>query len=381
VERAHIVPFALILALGGVFQRGKTWYIDYYHRGRRKREKVGSSKGAAVQALSVREAEIAQGKFNLVSRRGAPTFEAVSEKYLELVSVHKRGHHVERYILRTLNAFFGKLRIVDIGAEDAEKYKTRRSWSVRPATVARELTLVRHVMTKAIEWGLIIDNPFRGVRNLSVPKRVERVLAPEEESRLVAACAKVRSRFLKPLIILAIYTGLRRSELLGLEWARIDLAKKTIRIINAKSTAGDRVIPMNVTVHSVLSEIAHTKNSEFVFPSNRNTGQRFLDLKKGFKKALRLANISDGLRWHDLRHTFASRLVERGVDIITVSKLMGHSKITMTARYAHSLDDAKIAAVSKLDLAGVCSVPDSNRTPSASGVAAESEVNCCAAST
>jgi integrase len=236
-------------------------------------------------------------------------------------------------------------------------------------------------MTKAIEWGLIIDNPFRGVRNLSVPKRVERVLAPEEESRLVAACAKVRSRFLKPLIILAIYTGLRRSELLGLEWARIDLAKKTIRIINAKSTAGDRVIPMNVTVHSVLSEIAHTKNSEFVFPSNRNTGQRFLDLKKGFKKALRLANISDGLRWHDLRHTFASRLVERGVDIITVSKLMGHSKITMTARYAHSLDDAKIAAVSKLDLAGVCSVPDSNRTPSASGVAAESEVNCCAAST
>jgi integrase len=364
----------------GIFQRHGQYYIDYYHRGRRKREKVGSSKGAAVQALSVREAEIAQGKFNLVSRRGAPTFEAVSDKYLELVSVHKRGHHVERYIIKTLRASFGKFRVSDLTAEDAEKYKTKRSRSVRPATVNRELTLAKHMMTKAVEWKLIADNPFRGVRNLEVPKRVERVLLGDEEIKLVCACDRVRTRFLRPLILLALNTGMRRGELLSLEWSRIDFDQRMIRIINAKSTAGDRVVPMNAAVHSLLLELAKGATSPLVFPSNRKQGEKLLDLKKGFKKAVGLAGIPP-IRFHDLRHTFATRLVRAGVDIVSVQNLLGHSKITMTARYAHSLADAKIAAVNKLDLAGFYSTPDSNRTPSSSRVAAESEVNGFAAST
>ena len=104
-----------------------------------------------------------------------------------------------------------------------------------------------------------------------------------------------------------------------------------------------------------------------------------MDLKKGFKKAVQLAGIKK-IRFHDTRHSFATRLIRAGVDIITVQKLLGHSKITMTERYAHSLADVKMSAVSKLDLAGVCSVPDANRTPSPSGVAAESELNSFAAS-
>jgi hypothetical protein len=122
-----------------------------------------------------------------------------------------------------------------------------------------------------------------------------------------------------------------------------------------------------VTVHALLSGFAKDGNSGLVFPSNRSVGHRFLDLKRGFKRALRLANIPEGLRWHDLRHTFASRLVGAGVDLITVSQLMGHSGIAMTVRYAHPLADAKMAAVSKLDSVGFCSVPDSNRTPGPSG--------------
>jgi integrase len=105
-----------------------------------------------------------------------------------------------------------------------------------------------------------------------------------------------------------------------------------------------------------------------------------LDVKKGFKKAVQLAGIQH-FRFHDTRHTFATRLVRAGVDIVSVQHLLGHSKITMTARYAHSLADAKIAAVSKLDLTGFCSALDSNRTPSLSDVAAKSEVNSFAAST
>jgi integrase len=115
------------------------------------------------------------------------------------------------------------------------------------------------------------------------------------------------------------------------------------------------------------------------FPSNRKTGEKLLDIKKGFKKSVQLAGIPP-IRFHDMRHTFATRLVRAGVDSISVQHLLEHSKITMTARYAHSLADVKMAAVSKLDLAGVCSLPDPKRTPSPTGVVAESEVNSFAAS-
>jgi integrase len=222
--------------------------------------------------------------------------------------------------------------------------------------------LAKHIMSKAVEWKFITNNPFRGIRNLNAPKRAEHVLGQDEEIKLLAACDRVRTRLLRPLVVLALNTGMRRGELLSLEWFRVDLNQRTICIINAKSSAGDRVIPMNASVYSLLSGLVKRSTSLFVFPSNRQQGERLLDLKKGFKKAVQLAGIPP-IRFHDLRHTFATHLVRAGVDIVSVQHLLGHSKITMTARYAHSLADAKMAAVSKLDLAGVCSSPDSNRTP------------------
>jgi integrase len=344
----------------GIFRRHGQYYINYYYRGRRKREMVGSSKGAAIQALSVRMAEIAQGKFKIMPKRGAVTFDGLADKYRELISVHKRGHHVEKYILKTLAASLGDLRVFDLSAEDAERYKALRSKSVKPATVNRELTVAKHMLTKAVEWKLVSDNPFRTVRPLCVPKCSERVLGYDEETKLLAACEQVRSRFLRPLVLLALHTGMRRGELLSLEWSRVDFDRRTIRIINAKSSAGDRVIPMNATAHTLLSDLVKKGSSPLVFPSNRKPGEKLLDLKKSFKKAVQLAGIPH-FRFHDTRHTFATRLVRAGVDIVSVQHLLGHSKITMTARYAHSLADAKIAAVGKLDLAGVCSLPDSNR--------------------
>jgi integrase len=344
----------------GIFRRHGQYYINYYYRGRRKREMVGPSKGAAIQALSIRLAEIAQGKFKIMAKRGAMTFDGLVDKYRELISVHKRGHHVEKYIFKNLAEYFGDFRVFDLSAEDAERFKAARAKSVKPATVNRELTVLKHMLTKAVEWELILDNPFRRVRSLSVAKCVERVLSYDEETKLLAACDRVRSRVLRPLILLALHTGLRRGELLSLEWSRVDFDQRALRVINAKSSAGNRIIPMNATVHTLLSDLLKKTTSPLVFPSNRKPGEKLLDVKKGFKKAVQLAGIPH-FRFHDMRHTFATRLVRAGVDIVSVQHLLGHSKITMTARYAHSLADAKIAAVTKLDLAGVCSLPDSNR--------------------
>jgi integrase len=141
---------------------------------------------------------------------------------------------------------------------------------------------------------------------------------------------------------------MRRGELLSLRWEQIDFIHGRIRILDAKTNSGDRSIPMNSVVSVLLDDLGQTKKSNLVFPSNRRVGERFLDLKKGFKKAVQLAGIAP-IRFHDLRHTFATRLVQAGVDIITVQHLLGHAKISMTARYAHSPNNARIAAVRRLD--------------------------------
>ncbi len=193
-------------------------------------------------------------------------------------------------------------------------------------------------------------------------KTAERVLGHDGETKLLAGCDREKSLFLRPLVLLALHTGLRRGEFLLLEWSRIDLDGRTIRIVNVTSNARNRIIPVNATAHTLLIDQLKKATSNLVFPSNRKPGQKLLDLKKGFKKAMELAGISH-IRFHDVRHTFATSVAWAGVDTISVKHLPGHSKITMTARYAHSLADAKIAAVSMLDSASVCSSLDSNRTP------------------
>jgi integrase len=349
----------------GIFKRGDSWYLDYYVGSRRVREKAGSAKGAASRALSVREAEIALGKFNLQPRANIPTFAIFAERYESVVSVHKRGRAVERYYIQMFVAVFGNKKISEITTEEVEGFKSYRSRHVKPATVNRELTLLKHMFTKAVEWKRLLANPLRGVRSLNVPARVERILELGEEIRLLAACDCVRSRLLRPVVILALNTGMRRGELLSLRWEQIDLIQRSIRVLNGKTNSSERSIPMNSTVFDLVSDLARNKKSNLVFPSNRKIGERFLDLKKGFKRAVQLAGLRK-IRFHDLRHTFATRLIQSRADIITVQHLLGHAKISMTARYAHSPNHAKIAAVSRLDKL-FCSQPDPNRSPEPNG--------------
>lgn len=216
----------------------------------------------------------------------------------------------------------------------------------------RLLGNLKHIMTMAVEWELLENNPLYKVKSLRVPKRTERVLTPEEETRLLTACSQVRTPHLRSMVLLALNTGMRKGEILGLRWEHIDLGNRLITVYNGKTTDSDRPIPMNDAVANLISGLQGKAKGGFVFPSDRNKGERFRDPKVGFTKAVRLAKIPH-VRFHDLRHTFATRLARIGVDLVTVRSLLGHTTIRMTERYVHSLADVKMAAVRRLDFAAV----------------------------
>lgn len=182
---------------------------------------------------------------------------------------------------------------------------------------------------------------------------------------MLAACDKIRTPSLRPICIVALHTGMRKGEILSLKWTQVDLFGRTVHVVEGKTEQSRRFIPMNDTLHNLFLALWRKRRGQLVFPSPRVSGQKIVDHKKGFAKAVRLADIAH-IRFHDLRHTFATRLLRLGVDLVTVQKLLGHSKITTTARYAHSLFNDKMNAVMQLDKAEKEPIPSKsvpNRSP------------------
>ncbi len=129
---------------------------------------------------------------------------------------------------------------------------TSLDWAMIRATLNRELGNLKQVMAKAVEWELLPQNPFAKVKLLPVPNSPERILREDEEVRLLAACERVHAPYLRPILLLALNTGMRKGEILSLEWSQIDLDNRTIRIDNAKTKQGERRIPMNDAVWNLL---------------------------------------------------------------------------------------------------------------------------------
>jgi integrase len=162
---------------------------------------------------------------------------------------------------------------------------------------------------------------------------------------------------IQDIIRFGLNTGLRIGEIFTLLWSHVDWEKGVLNVFGPK-TGKIRVIPMNSDTRNILEAWAHGKKNDFVF-YNYGTGKPFVDLSAGLDLACRKAGIT-GVTWHTLRHTFASRLLDRGVDIITVKELLGHSTVIVTMRYTHTNLDSKVRAVGKLP--GGCYNPATPRT-------------------
>ena len=189
-----------------------------------------------------------------------------------------------------------------------------------PSTVlCRELELLSKIFNLAIDYGIAETNPCRKVRKLRLNNKRIRYLSDEEETRCLlislGQCAHLRI-----MVNIAIGTGMRRGEQLNLRWEKVDFQRNVIHVPNSK-TGRDYTVPMNQDVRNELLALRKLAAKEDYVFTNPKTGKSFTEIKRSFHTACRLAGI-DNLRWHDLRHTFGSRLGDAGCAESTIAQLM-----------------------------------------------------------
>ncbi|MFX1536935.1 MAG: tyrosine-type recombinase/integrase [Promethearchaeota archaeon] len=329
-------------------KQGKIRYcIDYRGRdGNRKREVVknAQSRADAVLALQKKVSEIFDTEYS-PGRTKKINFKEFSKLYLENYSkLNKKSWMCDYYSLDAhLIPYFGEFKLCEITPLLIEKYRAERlSTGVRKSSTNREMALLKKMFNLAIDWQYAKDNPVRKVRFFPEKNNLkERVLSEEEESRLLEESAN----HLKPIIIAALNTGMRKNEILTLTWGQVDLKLRLIRVVKTKS-GKDRVIPVNDMLLEVFKELKAKRSGNFVF-ANPKTGLPFRKVRQSFESACRRANIH-AFRFHDLRHTFSCRMIQKGCDIETLRDLLGHHSITVTQRYIHTNLDWKKQAVELL---------------------------------
>jgi integrase len=333
-----------------VNRRGKTWYIDYYFEGRRIREVVGPSRKIAQIALDARRGEIAQGRFELRKIKTSPLFKDFAKDYLEWAKANKSSWISDRTALNHLVPFFGSMRMHQISPFLIEKYKREKlkgtiaGRPVKPATVNRQLSILRRMYNIALKWGKVEFNPMTGVNFFREEVDTFRFLSLEEIDLML----EYASDHLRPILIVALNTGMRRGEILNLRWEHIDFELKTITVRHTKNKEF-RIIPMNDRLTKTLDKIKIMSTRKgYVFC--HDDGKPYGTVRTSFenlRQKLKQIGVPH-FRFHDLRHTFASHLVMSGADLVVVKELLGHKTLAMTMRYSHLSDEHKRNALKNI---------------------------------
>jgi integrase len=243
-----------------------------------------------------------------------------------------------------LQPFFGTVKLADIRRGDVQRYITHRSGEVSPGSIVKEVNVLKHLLSLAVEWELIPANPARGVKPPRVPAGRIRYLQPTELRAALEACPE----WLRPIAGLAVATGMRRGEILGLRWLDVDIKGRRIMLPQTKNGDG-RIVYLNTLAQEALAAVADggTKRSDPVFSGEQMTPE---NVSLAFLRACRSVNILD-FRFHDLRHTAASWMRMKGADIHTVAQILGHKDLRMAARYQHLSPAFLSDAVKLLDAA------------------------------
>jgi len=309
------------------------------------------------------EFQILAGNYKVLDQGKSITLRELSDRYLEYAMTKKRSWNRDVVSLKNIlnmeidNKKLGDYPVDSIKVAHIQKYQIRRKRELdvkyagkgiaeedrNYATCNRELGCLRHIFNMGIEWELLSKNPVasKAVR-FDKEKSRDRILEDDELRRLLQVC----SGQLYQVVMVALNTGMRRGEILGLRWQYVSLEKNKIDVKHTKS-GDDRTIPINSFLHNVLDSMA--KDSVYLF-SNRD-GKNTGDVKTAWNNAMRKAGVKD-FRFHDLRHLVASKLARAKVTESVIALILGHKRTSITSRYINPQWDEMVEAVE--ELAKIC---------------------------
>ncbi len=342
--------------------RGRpVWCISYkgldtkWHRERTEAQ----SKEQAQRLLRTRLSEIAEAKekgSQTLDRRKPVTFEKfVVEEYMiaQAPPARRESTHVRDQLLyKNVKSTFGPMFLGTISTGDIEKYfakrkssKTCRGTPPSKAQMNRERQFLSSVLGMAKRWGLIERNVAQDVKKLREDNSRDRVLSPDEETEILGKLQE----FLRPIVVVAINTGMRLGEILGLKWTEIDrkdgeaVQGGFMRIGSESKGHRARHVPINAAVKAVLDAQTPVETDDgfvpYVFVSRFKRAFSVRWLSNAFAAAAKRANVQ-GVSFHTLRHTAVSRMVAAGIPDRIIMKVVGHTTTAMVSRYAHLAPDS-----------------------------------------
>lgn len=314
------------------------WRVDFWMGTNRVRRTWPTKRIAQAYETQEKHAHL-EGKFIPSTKKDRTPFYEFADEFYQVHCLTNMVNPEKTvfYHIQKLNAYFKGKTLGEITQHDIEMWKANFSTRVNPATVNRQMDTLRSLFAKAVDWGRLDKNPVLKVKRLRMDNQRVRFLTEQEIKRLYEASKSRVSQFLT----VALNTGMRRSNLVNLCWEDIDFKNRVIHVLKTKSGKAYEV-PINNQLFELLRDLAKTN------PTPTGPVLDTTNLRRDFRTALRKASIKN-CTIHDIRHSFASHLAMKGIDIYTISQLLGHSDIKMTQRYAHLAPNHKKIAVNMIN--------------------------------
>jgi len=320
-----------------LYRRGQSgiWWIDVVYGGKRIRQSTATSdKGIARRIHDKVKGEIAERKWFKKGLGESKTFSELMEVFRNYSQKNCRS---KAYLssANTLNEFFGSYLLCEITPRLWKQFKEKReTGGMKPATINRDLAAFKRAFSLVCsdEYGWLDSNPVASIKLEKGATKRDRWITQEEEDALLVFSPS----WLQEIIVFALNTGMRRGEIINLSWKAVDLFRRTITVMESKNNE-KRTIPMNEKTYSLLKEKSKVRliNCDWVFHSPLSMSKLFNQaLERAFSKCVKKARIQD-LHFHDLRHSFGTRLSQRGIDVLKIKALLGHKTLMMTSRYVH----------------------------------------------
>lgn len=332
---------------------GKTYYLRYMDQtGAQKQYKIGGYNDVTFPAARKRaqqlRSEVVMGGDPGAAKalaKSVPLYGELSEKHLAFSRDLKSYDDLESCMRVHIIPKWGKTRLTDMNSRSmAQWLSEKRASGLSPASVEKLRVIIGRSFVLGASWDIpgAERNPTRGIRRAPLNNGRERFMTPEEAVRLKAAVAASQNPQLQHIVGRLLLTGARLRELLDARWENVDVERRSWFIPTSK-TGKSRHVPISTPALAIIERLPRFKDCPWLVP-NPDTRLPFVSIKHGWQNAIKEANLP-GLRLHDLRHSAASNMVNGGVDLFAVGKVLGHASYQSTQRYAHLANDTLLKAV------------------------------------